>query len=408
MRILYESDLAGSSYHGMAYRIFQFSCEFKKKGHDVLITAASFSHVRRVNPEVKKVITDENIEGIKYKWIKTPKYKGSGIGRVMHMLIYNFRLWYHASRIASDFKPDVVIASGVSPLDFIGCYRIAKKAKAKIFLEVGDLWPLTPIELGNYSPKHPFIRFMQFIEDYSYRKTDGVISLLPCAESYMIIHGLSENKFHYIPNGVVLNEWVNESELPQEHIDSINKMKGQGKFLIGYTGTHSISNALDTLLMVSKRLEDSGVEFILVGDGPVKEELTRTAIEMQIGNIIFLPQIKKSSIPSFLSRMDALYTGFQKSSLYRFGVSPNKIFDYMMSGKPIIQSIEAGNNPVKEANCGVYAEPGNIEGICLAVKHLISLSEEERKRLGSNGKKFVIENHSYDVLTDKFLKAIES
>lgn len=408
MRILYESDLAGSSYHGMAYRIFQFSCEFKKKGHDVLVIAASFSHVRRINPEVKKVLTDENIEGIKYRWIKTPKYKGSGIGRVIHMFVYNFRLWYFAGRIASDFKPDVVIASGVSPLDFIGCYRIAKKAKAKIFLEVGDLWPLTPVELGNYSPKHPFIRFMQCIEDYAYLKTDGVISLLPCAETYMIEHGLAENKFHYIPNGVVLNDWDNDSELPQEHIDSIKMMRDQGKFLIGFAGTHSISNAIDTLLLVSKRFENSEVEFILVGDGPVKEDLVRTARDMQIHNILFLPQIKKSSIPSFLSRMDALYIGFQKSSLYRFGVSPNKIFDYMMSGKPIIQAIDAGNNPIREADCGVYSEPGNIEGICSVIQHLVSLSEEERDRLGNNGRKFVIENHSYDILTDKFLKVIEN
>lgn len=408
MRILYESDLAGSSHHGMAYRIFQFSREFMKRGHNVTIIAASYSHVRRINPIVKKILTDENIEGIKYRWIKTPKYKGSGVGRVIHMFLYNVRLWFYAGRIARDFSPEVVIASGVSPLDFIGCNRIAKKAKAKILLEVGDLWPLTPVELGNYSPKHPFIRFLQGVEDIAYKKTDGVISLLPCAESYMVQHNLDSRKFHYIPNGVILSDWENNSALPGEHTDIISKLRNQGKFLVGFAGTHSISNALDTLLEVSERLHNSGIEFILIGDGPIKEDLINAAREKNIRNMIFLPPIKKNAIPSFLSMMDALYIGFKKSSLYRFGVSPNKIFDYMMSGKPIIQAIEAGNNLVNEARCGVFAEPDNIEEISSAILHLKALPLEERQQLGINGRKFVIENHSYDVLTDKFLTVIKN
>jgi len=408
MRILYECDLAGSSFHGMAYRIFQFSTEFKKRGHEVLIVAASYSHVRRVNPDVKNALTDEYVEGIKYKWIRTPKYNGSGIGRVLHMIVYNTRLWYYAGRIAREFRPEVVISSGVTPLDFIGCHRIAKKAGARKFLEVGDLWPLTPVELGNFSPKHPFIRFMQYAEDFAYSNTDGVISLLPCAESYMIKHGLKSGRFHYIPNGIVMEDWIETAELPNEHFVKINELRGQNKFLIGFTGTHSISNALDTLLLVAKQLENTRAEFILVGDGPVKNELIRTANEMGIRNISFLPQIRKNAIPAFLTEMDALYIGFQKSSLYRFGVSPNKIFDYMMSGKPIIQAIEAGNNLVKEAGCGVYSEPGNVEEISFAIKEIISFSPDKLSQLGSNGKKFVTENHSYDILTNKFLKVLEN
>jgi hypothetical protein len=96
-----------------------------------MIVGASYSHVRRENPIVKDIITKENINGIEYRWIKTPKYQGNGLDRVMHMIIYNFRLWKNAKKIADEFKPDIVIAAGVTPLDFIGCYRIAQKANAK-------------------------------------------------------------------------------------------------------------------------------------------------------------------------------------------------------------------------------------------------------------------------------------
>lgn len=98
MRILYESDLAGSKYHGMAYRIYQFSREFVERGHEVMIVAASYSHVRRINPIVNNELTDEQIDGINYKWIKTPKYHGNGVGRVVHMFLYNLKLWLYTKK----------------------------------------------------------------------------------------------------------------------------------------------------------------------------------------------------------------------------------------------------------------------------------------------------------------------
>ena len=84
----------------------------------------------------------------------------------------------------------------------------------------------------------------------------------------------------------------------------------------------------------------------------------------QIENVLFLPPVNKKLIPSLLEHMDALYIGLQRQSLFRFGISPNKMFDYMMASKPVIQAIDAGNNLVEEAQCGLYAEPDNIEEIC--------------------------------------------
>lgn len=407
MRILYESDLAGSKHHGMAYRIYQFASEFIKEGHEVMIVAASYSHVRRINPSVTKSITDENIDGIHYKWLKTPSYKGNGVGRVIHMFFYNFKLWKNAKKIAREFKPDIVISSGVTPLDFIGCNKIAKKSEAKILLEVGDLWPLTPIELGGYSKNHPFIKIMQWAENYSLRNTDGVISLLPCAENYMVEHGLKPNRFHYIPNGIISKDWECPSEIPEEHSLQINKLREDNRFIIGYAGTFSISNSLYTLLDVAKKFIASDIVFLLVGNGPIKEDLGNYITENKLDNVIILPPIPKPSIPSLLEKMDILYTGFQKQSLYRFGISPNKLYDYMMAGKPIIQAIEAGNNPVKDAMCGIAVEPDNVNAIVTAIKKLKNKTEKELNIMGQNGQQYILKYHTYDVLTQKYLEIIK-
>lgn len=403
MRILYESDLAGSKYHGMAYRIYQFSYEFKKQGHEVMIVAASYSHVRHTNPKVKGVLSSEIIDGIVYKWIRTPSYKGNGMGRVFHMLMYNLRLWLYAKKIAKEFKPDVVIASGVSPLDFFGCYRIARKSGAKIYLEVGDLWPLSPIELGGYSKNHPFIRFMQYAEDFSYKHTDQVISLLPYAKKYMESHGLVQGKFNYIPNGVLLSDWNKRILLSSNHKNLLEGLRRSGFFIVGYTGAHGQANSLKAIIDAVHSLKDEKVVLVLVGSGTEKTSLVEYVERYNISNTYFLPPIRKEEIPECLRLMDVLYIGLQKQSLFRFGISPNKMFDYMMAQKPIIQAIDAGNNIVKEANCGIYAEPENVEEISLAILKLRKLPREELEKLGKNGYDYVTKKHSYDTLTRQFL-----
>jgi len=409
MKILFESDLAGSRKYGMTHRIYQFSEEFIRRGHEVMIVGASYSHVRRENPIVKDIITKENINGIEYRWIKSPKYQRNGLDRVIHMIIYNFRLWKNAKKIANEFKPDIVIAAGVTPLDFIGCYRIAQKANAKVILEVGDLWPLTPIELGGYSRKHPFIQIMQQAENYAYAHTDGVVSLLPYAHEYMKEHGLDNKPFFYIPNGIVVSSWTKKSteiKLKKNHTEFFQNLKGKGAFLIGYTGTLGEANSLLQIIKAVEKLKRENIHLILIGSGLEKENLKNYCTENRIENVHFFPQVPKEYIPIYLEQFDVLYIGFQRSPLYKFGISPNKIFDYMMAGKPIIQAIDAGNNLVKEANCGIYVEPENIDQLMAAILKLKSLTPEQRTQLGNNGKEYVLKNHSYDILTDKYLESI--
>ena len=122
-----------------------------------------------------------------------------------------------------------------------------------------------------------------------------------------------------------------------------------------------------------------------------------------VTNVYFLLPINKLAIPNLLKEMDVLYIGLQKQSLFRFGISPNKMFDYMMAAKPIIQAIDAGNNLVREADCGIDVEPDNVSEISKAILALKSMPEEERRRLGENGKKFVLSNHTYQVLGKRFL-----
>jgi glycosyltransferase involved in cell wall biosynthesis len=100
------------------------------------------------------------------------------------------------------------------------------------------------------------------------------------------------------------------------------------------------------------------------------------------------------------------YIGWKKEALYRFGISANKIFEYMYSGKPVLHAVSAFNDPVADARCGISVEAENVKEIVNAVKKLSVMSSEQLNSLGKNGREFVIKNHSYQALAAKVVELI--
>ncbi len=407
MNILLINHYAGSPKHGMEYRPYYLAKEWTKEGHQVTIIASSFSHVRSKNPEIDSEIKEELIDGIRYIWIKAPPYKGNGIKRAINIFSFVWKLIKNSIRFSKEIKPDVVIASSTYPLDIYPAYLISRFSKAKLIFEVHDLWPLTPIELGGMPKWHPFIIILQIAEDFAYRKCDKVVSILPKALDYMVSRGLKPEKFVHIPNGIDIEEWQSFTDpLPEEHKSVIERFKNEGKFLVGYAGSLGVANALDYFVKSAKYLKDLPVALVLVGQGPEKEKLQRYVEENKLDKVVFLPPVPKKSIPELLDKIDIFYIGWRRSPLYRFGVSPNKLFDYMMAGKPIIHAVEAGNDLVAESGCGMSVPPEDPIAIANAIRKLISMSKDEREKMGLRGKEYVIKNHDYKILARKFLEVI--
>ena len=403
MNILLINHYAGSPSYGMEFRPYYMAKEWVKSGHNVLIVGGSCSHLRKQQPNPGPEI----IDGINYIWVKLNTYKGNGIGRIFSMGLFVSKLWFKYKSYLNGFRPDVVIASSTYPIDIYPARKIARHYDAKLIYEVHDLWPLSPIELGGYSEKHPFIRVMQRAEDYCYKYVDGVVCMLPKAEEHMREHGLSEGKFFYVPNGIVIDDWANPIPLPKEHDKVLTQLKQKSQFIVGFAGAHGIANSLYAVIDAVEQLRRENVALVLVGTGQEKEILINYVEGKHIDNVHFLMPVNKLAIPSILKKMDILYIGLQKQSLFRFGISPNKMFDYMMAGKPIVQAIDAGNNLVEEASCGLYAEPDNVEAIKNAILALKTMTAEERNKMGENGHTFVLKYHTYQVLSDNFIKAIQ-
>ena len=407
MNILLINHYAGSPRDGMEYRPYYLAREWVRAGHRVQIVAASYSHVRTRQPMVTRDAVDERLDGIAYRWLPTPTYVGNGVGRVKNIWAFLSRLWRETPRLVAEFKPDVVIASSTYPMDIWVARRIARQARAKLVYEVHDLWPASPIELSGMSRWHPFILMCQKAENDAYRDADVVVSMLPVVAEHMRAHGLDLRKLHIVPNGVVLEEWqVVPQPLVPELARYLAALQRGGRTIVGYAGSHGLPNALDVLLDAAALMKGESIGFVLVGDGHEKARLARRVRDEGLDHVALLEPVPKAQIPALLAAFDIAYIGWQRVPIYRFGIAPNKLMDYMMAGRAVLHSVEAGNDAVAEAGCGLTVVPESAAAVAAGLRELAALAPEARTAMGERGRAFVVASHSYRVLAQRFIDAV--
>ena len=428
MNILYLNHYAGTPTLGMEYRPYYLAREWVRAGHRVQIVAADFSHVRARQPDAG----DDSIDGIAYRWLPTPRYQGNGAGRVWNIWRYLAQVWVQSRRLVDEFKPDAVIASSTYPMDIWVARRIARLANArraagsprtKLVFEVHDLWPLSPIELAGMSPRHPFIRLCQAAETAAYRDADVVVSMLPKVHDHMASRGLALRKLHIVPNGITLDEWPqggfgqyggpagpgHQPVLPALRDDvaaAIAHHRAAGCTVVGHAGSMGLPNALDVLLDAAALLKNEPIAIVLVGDGHERARLAQRVADEGLAHVTLCPPVPKAQIPALLAQIDIAYIGWQRVPIYRFGIAPNKLMDYMMAGKAVLHSVQAGNDPVAESGCGLTVAPEDPAAVAAGLRRLAALPPAERQALGERGRAFVLAHHTYPVLAQRFIEAM--
>ncbi len=261
-------------------------------------------------------------------------------------------------------------------------------------MEVRDLWPQTIIDMGALSERHPITRVLQGLERFLYRRAEKIITLLPLAHAYITTCGIPREKIVWIPNGTDLTRFDNASAASKEH-------RG---FWVMYLGAHGEANALDVLIQAAKVVQDRGhkeIRFVLIGDGPEKPRLIALANELGLRNVDFRDPVPKSEAPKILGETDATVFIFHDLPLYRYGISVNKLFDYLAAKRPLILAGNPANNPVEEAHCGLTVPPRDPEALAEAVIKLYQMPPEERAAMGRRGREYVEEHHNIVKLAER-------
>ena len=382
-------------------RHYDLSQELIKKNFEVTIFSSGFSHGKKNYFKLfkGKPYIVENYGKLKFVWIRTTSYKKNNYKRALNILSYLFKVLTLAHNFS---KPEVIIGSSVHPFAVTAAWLLSKKYKAKFIFEVRDLWPQTPIDMGVIKPTGIIAKLMYVWEKFMYKRAEKIIVLLPNAKKYIEGKGISEEKVIWIPNGVNLERFNNPKQLDSNSNLVQLLRKKENKFKVIYTGAHGPANGLDVVVEAALILQrnHNEVQFFLIGDGVEKDKLQHNSKKYNLKNILFFSSISKEQIPDLLRYADLLLHCFAPVNVFQYGISPNKIFDYLASGKPIIMSVKTSNNIAQEAGAGITVEPGNAEALAKGILKIKEMSEEERRRLGVNGRAYVKKYHSTRVLAD--------
>ena len=385
-------------------RHYELARRWVADGFDVTILCSSFHHKLHASArDFRGACFIEETDGVRFVWLRSRfRYSSNGLRRILSMVEFAVRAWWVgrtcvAARIP---KPDAIIGSSPHPLAPVAAWRLAKRFGTPFLLEIRDLWPETLVQMGVLSRRHPIARALLRLEKTLYGRAASVISLLPGIRAYLDGIGMGQVPVVVVPNGVDTQAFRCRHETPTH----------EGAVLrVVYAGAHGPANGLDTVLNAAQRLrDDRQIQFLLYGDGARKTALMQQARERHLENLEFRDAVPKIDMPEVLCSADILLLNYAKIGIGEYGISPNKLWEYMSCGKPIIFAHEAVNNPVASTECGVTVPPERPDLLADAVVSLAALPANKRREMGQRGRAYALQHHDWDILAIRMAEAIEA
>lgn len=383
-------------------RHFSLAKNLQTYGWDACILAASVEHLsgeqRLKAGEARRLDT---CAGVHFLWLHTPVYRGNGGGRMRNMLAYAIRAWRPASTKELP-RPDIVVGSSVHPFAAVTGALLAKRFRVPFVFEVRDLWPQTLIDLGRINNRSLMARAMRGLERWLYQRADRIVTLLPRAVDYIGALGVDTGKVVWIPNGVELAGFPDPG-LPTD--------AAERPFVLMYFGSHGQANGLDNLLYAMKQLQErpagQAVQLRMIGDGPAKMSLQNLATHLDLQNVSFEPPVRKAEIPQLAAQADAFVFNLMDAPVFKYGISSNKLFDFLAGRRPIIFCCDAVNNPVQDAGAGFTVPPENPEALAEAIRRVVALPLAEREAMGAAGRCYVERNNDFKILAGKLAATLD-
>lgn len=401
MRIWIINHYALPPSHAGGTRHHSLAKELIARGHEVIVIASSLHyHTRTDNvllPGETARYQDE--QGVPFLWLRTPAYS-SGIGRIRNMLAFTLRVW-RGKEVRKLPPPDIIIGSSVHLGAVFAAERLAQRYHVPFVMEVRDLWPQTLVDLGEFSPRHPAIQALYWLERFLYRRAARIITLGPGMGSYIEAHGSPCEKATWIPNGVDLRIVPGPTPAPN------------GNPLVAvYAGAHGVANALGTIIEAAAILQAQGwaerVLLRLVGDGPEKPRLAAQAEALGLRNVVFEASVPKTKVFDKLAEADILLASVRRTGLYQYGISLNKLFDYMAVARPIVWGAgDCVNDPVAESGAGITTPPEDPQAMAEGIMQIAQMSPEQRYEMGLRGRRYVEQNHDFANLAQRIEQLLE-
>jgi len=385
-----------------ATRTYEYTRKIVQYGHEVTVIASSFNHYKLIEEKLKwyELWKDEYYEGIRFTWVKTFPYRSNDWRRTLNMLSHAVMAFLVG--LVRFERPDIIMGVSVPISSGFAGYVLSLIKRARFIFEVRDLWPESLIDLGLLSKDSPVATIMRKMEYFLYQSSYRIISVLPFAYRYIVNLGISEDKVVWLPNGIDLENYRNTPAYdggPDFHEDGHGR-----KFTVMYVGRFGNYQGIEVIVeaarLVSEKHRDR-IRYVLIGDGPERERIQKMVEEYGLTNIEFKGLLPKRAIPEATGEADVCIAILKNMDVLKYGINPNKLFDYLASGRPIIFAIKSVNNPVEDAGAGISIPPQDPQALARAIEEMIEMTPGERKTMGDNGLWYMRENYEINVLAKR-------
>ncbi|MDU6437970.1 MAG: glycosyltransferase family 4 protein [Lachnospiraceae bacterium] len=382
--------------------------QLNARGYDAyIISGSSYNKTKdnaiKTNEPFRYIETDE----AKGYMIRTSNY-GRSYERVLVALQFQYRLWKYRNKLP---KPDVIVS------DFAGLFgnvflRWKKKYGTKVIYDILDLWPEGFVDMGYMNKNSLVTKLLYSMEHKSYREADGIIFSFQGGKDYIIDKGWSietggdvdTTNIGYLNNGIDLDtvdKQKNEFVLDDPDLDS-------EKFKVIYLGSISAFNGLDVLVETARVLQERAVTDVIIliyGYGNQEARLKQMVKDYGLSNIRFKGALDKRFAMNLLSRGDLNIFTFANTALLRYGVSPNKLFMYFASGRPVLSMIKPAYDLVEGKKAGISVE-NNPEKVADVIVDFSKMDCEQYQMYCKNSRN-VAQEYDYKRLVNVLIEYIE-
>lgn len=399
---------ATDMYKELGGRHFSFALHLIRRGYKTSIICASTIHNSNEVIETGNEGFAFSLSGeIPFVIVKTSPYKTNSFDRIKNMFTFARNVVKLKKKLSHVIGvPDVIIASSVHPLTCIAGLKLGKFFKVPVIVEIRDLWPETLVSLGALNRGSLLTRILYLGEKAIYRRADAVIFTIEGGKQYLVDKQWAEvvdlEKVFYINNGVDLANFV---ENANEFIVHDQDLDNEEQLNFVYTGSLRRANNIKLLIDAFKNLKNDRAKLLIWGSGDQKQELEDYCFSQSIANVNFKGNVQKNYIPSVLKRsyINILHYGY--FDVQRYGMSQNKLFEYLAAGKPILAIGGFGFNIVDSYDCGMTSD-GTLDDIVEKLQLLSSLPKDEYDQLSYNCRK-TAKLFDFSHLTSKLEQVID-
>ncbi len=403
MKLCFINHYAGLPDTVPATRTFDLAVELRNLGHSVEVMACSVNHYtfREERLSCAQLWKREFHHGVSFVWLRGIEYQGNGVLRLLNMLLFSVLTVIYGLLHHQGFH--LYVGTSVHPFAPLAALILARVKSATYWKDITDIWPESLIELGHISATGVAARCIRALEHFTISSASRVIGVIPGIADYVRDCGVAPpvHKSMWISNGI-----------QRQRIES-SRNEGYGvhlrPFRVMYAGGFAPGHALDILVDAIIRIHNDSIrdiEFVLIGDGPERKRIVDRLDQAGVTNCTLPGLQPKDKLYQLLSSAHVCVCTGRKLPVYRYGVSYNKIYDYLLAGRPTIFAMSASNNPIAEFGAGVSIPAEDSALLARTICEVMNMPQEQLQEMGLRARQLALSEFDYQKIAHKLSRIL--